>query len=85
MPTTFSLTPEQDAQIKVWIKEQDAKVMALQASDPNIPDDLKRYAHYGTIGGGYTYSFTGTSLGEIVKVRNAVTKEEIDVTDYDNW
>lgn len=85
MPTTFTLTPKQDTKIKAWIKRQDAKVKKLQADDPKIPDDLKKYAHYGTIGGGFTYSFTGTSLGEIVKVRNSVTKEEIDVTDYDSW
>lgn len=39
----------------------------------------------GAIGGRYTYSFTPTSLGTIAKVKDAVTKTEIDLTDYLSW
>lgn len=39
----------------------------------------------GAIGGRYTYSFTPTSLGTIVKVHDAVTKTEIDLTEYESW
>jgi hypothetical protein len=41
--------------------------------------------YYGTIGGGLTYCFTPTGLGDIVVVREATTGEEINVTDYENW
>jgi hypothetical protein len=40
---------------------------------------------YGATGGGYTYSFTPTSLGCVTKVTNNVTGETLDLTDYDSW
>ena len=39
---------------------------------------------FGTIDFGYTYSFTPTGLGEIIKVKRG-DGFEIDLTDYDNW
>jgi len=39
----------------------------------------------GAIGGRYTYKFTPTSLGVIAKVKDCITKTEIDLTDYDAW
>ena len=41
--------------------------------------------YYGAIDGAYTYSFSPTSLGCVVKVRNTVTGDEIDLTDYSHW
>lgn len=40
--------------------------------------------HYGTIGGGYSFIFTPTGLGEIVKVRRD-DGQEIDLTEIDKW
>lgn len=37
----------------------------------------------GPVGGRYTYQFTPTSIGVVVKVRDCVTKTELDITDYD--
>jgi hypothetical protein len=42
-------------------------------------------AFVGAIGGRYTYSFSPTSLGVVVKVKDEITKEEIDLTDYLSW
>jgi len=39
----------------------------------------------GAIGGRFTYSFTPTSLGTIVKVKCGLTNEEVDLTDYQDW
>lgn len=39
----------------------------------------------GTIGDRFTYSFTPTSLGCIIKVKDGLTSEEKDFTDYDMW
>lgn len=36
----------------------------------------------GAIGGRYTYSFTPTSVGTIVEVKDAITKDFLDITDY---
>lgn len=37
----------------------------------------------GAIGGGLTYSFTPTGLGEIVKIK--YFDKELDLSDYENW
>ncbi|MFA6233842.1 MAG: hypothetical protein WC824_06595 [Bacteroidota bacterium] len=81
----FKLTPDQESRLVVWEKEQDAKVAELQKNNPMIPQYLKTEAYYGTIDGGYTFSFTPTGLGVAVRVKNAVTGEEIDLSDYDLW
>lgn len=39
----------------------------------------------GAIGGRYTYSFTPTSLGEVILVTDNVTGEELNLTDYESW
>lgn len=71
----FGLYMEQDEVIHKWMKEHD------QAKHLR-PGRKTRYA--GAIGGAYTYRFTPTSLGTVVKVK-CDCGEEIDVTDYDNW
>ena len=39
----------------------------------------------GAIGGRFEYSFVPTNLGLVVKVKDAITKSEIDVSDYESW
>ena len=39
----------------------------------------------GAIGGRITYSFTPTSIGTIVKIKDSVTGKELDLTDYYTW
>lgn len=41
--------------------------------------------YYGTTGGAYLYKFCPTSVGLITKVENVVTKEEIDLSNYEHW
>ncbi len=41
--------------------------------------------YYGAIGGAYEYSFVPTGIGTAVKVRNVVTGDAIDLTDYEAW
>lgn len=46
--------------------------------------DLSKYG--GAIGGRFTYCFTPTSLGMVVKVRDSMeSKDTIDLTDYSSW
>lgn len=44
-----------------------------------------KFVPLGTIGGSYTFSFTGTSLGTVVKVKNNAFNKELDLTDYTEW
>jgi len=36
-------------------------------------------------GGSYTFSFTPTTLGTVIKVKNNAYNKEIDLSDYKNW
>ncbi len=44
-----------------------------------------KQVYTGAIGGRYTYSFTPTGLGTIVKIHDPITDETLDVTDYESW
>jgi hypothetical protein len=70
--------PTDVEKIKAWCDEQDKKVAQKQ----NRPDGQ---AYYGAIGGAYTYMYTPTGLGLIVKIKNNLTEEILDLTDYENW
>lgn len=72
----FKLTEEQSEKLLVWMKEQKKKDAERQGKDE---------PYYGCIGGVYTYCFTPNSIGLSVKVINDFSKEEIDLTEYDNW
>lgn len=39
----------------------------------------------GASGGRYTYSFTPTTLGVCVKVKDGITNEELGITECDDW
>ncbi|MEH2230348.1 MAG: hypothetical protein V7K71_12000 [Nostoc sp.] len=41
--------------------------------------------YYGAIEEGYVFTFYPTSVVNIVKIKNTLTEDEIDLTDYDNW
>lgn len=77
----FQITPEQWTKFHSWQVEQDKKVIETQKERHLFPDE----PYYGAIGGGYTFSFTPTSIGLIIQISNNVTKEMLDVTDYENW
>lgn len=42
------------------------------------------FENQGVVGGRFTYTFTPTNLGTVVKLKCACG-EEIDLTDYENW
>ena len=72
----FRLDPSQLDKLNAWVEEQDKKFAEKQGR----PD-----AYYGCSDGSLTYRFTPTTLGVIVVVRNNGTKEEIDLTNYEDW
>lgn len=43
------------------------------------------HTYTGAIGGRLEYCITPTGLGLIIKVKDAVTKTELDLTDYNDW
>lgn len=57
--------------------EQEAKIDEWVAG--------KQRVYTGAIGGRFTYSFTPTSIGVVVKVYDCIDKDELDISDYDSW
>jgi len=45
----------------------------------------KRVDNQGAIGGQFTYQFTPCSIGVFVSIVDCVTKEELDLSEYDNF
>ena len=45
----------------------------------------KKKVNTGAIGGRYTWQFTPTGLGYVIKVRDNIKKDEIDLTDVEDW
>ena len=41
--------------------------------------------YYCPIEEGYIFTFYPTSVVNVVKVKNTLTGDEIDLTDYENW
>lgn len=77
----FQLEWTQSEKLATWKEEQDAKILAKQR-EQNPEQELP---YYGANGGAYTFSFTPTTLGMCVEVRNNLTKETINLTDFGNW
>jgi hypothetical protein len=46
---------------------------------------LRDKAPTGAIGGRFQYTFTPNSIGLVIKVVDLVTKQELDITDYESW
>lgn len=43
----------------------------------------KKVKDQGAIGGQFTFEFTNTSIGQVQKVRDCVSNEVLDLTDYE--
>lgn len=69
----FNLTREQWNKLNVW--DEETRNRLLESKE----------VYTGAIGGEFTYSFTPTNLGTVVKVKSWITNEEIDLTEYDQW
>ena len=45
----------------------------------------KPFPDYGMIGGAYEYSFSPNSVGIVINVKNTVSGDTIDLTEYEGW
>ena len=64
--------------------------MTLSIEDSIFEDILKWMDSFpkentGAIGGRFTFMITPTSLGTVVKMKDEITGEIKDFTDYDSW
>ena len=78
------LTIEQLTRLNEWLKEVYSRAAEKQFLEKKMFGQT-RLPYHGAIGGGETFSLTGTSLGTIVKVEESFTGEKLDLSDYDSW
>lgn len=82
----FELTPGQVAAFEAWRVEVQKRGAAKQRStDPDAPQLSADAPYTGAIGGAFTFSFTPTSVGDVVTVCDSITDETIDISEYDQW
>lgn len=73
---TSRMNESQYEKFQTWCKQQDAAIAQRQGN---------KLPYYGAIGGAYTFSTTATSLGMVLTVKNDLTDEELDLTEYEDW
>lgn len=66
----FKLTEVQVKQLFEWRYEQDKKI---------------KDSPVGANGGVYSYTFTPTTLGVVILVKNNINQEEINLTNFGDW
>lgn len=71
-----TLTKREKTTLQKWMREQNIKVDRMSHTHKT---------YYCPNGGCYTYIITPTSMGNVTEVRNNITKDEIDITDYGAW
>jgi hypothetical protein len=81
----FQVNNAEYALITEWLEELKPEIMELQQKrglrDPLNQDE----PYYGSTGGGLTYSFVATSIGDILTVKEATTGKELNVTAALEW
>lgn len=71
--------------IDEWLQRLKPEILKIQGDrfkDITFDEDE---VYYGAIGGGVQYSFTLTSLGTILVVKESITGKELNVTDALGW
>jgi hypothetical protein len=84
----FNVTPEENGKILNWLynvvypslKREGVPMMRLADGYSTV-----EVPYTGAIGGNVVYSFTPTSLGVILTVKETLSGLELDLTDYDSF
>lgn len=92
MKSYFEMTEDQIKKCEEWQKSQDAIAVKMQIDSGDYKDNEfvscfleNGFPYYGATGGHISFEFTPTSIGECLVVKHAITKNEINLTDYDSW
>jgi len=82
---THTVNKAEQAVINEWLESLKPEIMALQKKQGNSDPLGTGEPYYGAVGGGVTYSFIGTGLGDILIVKEATTGKELNVTQALDW
>lgn len=77
---TFFLDAKQREKFQKWSEKIDSEVVEEQKKKGTLPSNGDA-PYYGAAQGAYTFKFTPTNIGTIVKVVH-ITKGELDLTNY---
>ncbi len=85
----FTVNVAEQAVIDEWVQSLQPEILAIQRRSRGL-DDVSNLlgedeVYYGAVGGGLTYSFLPTSLGNILTVRETVTGRELNVCEALDW
>lgn len=90
----FSLTPKEIEAYDAFKREQHAKAVEKQKSEVSKDDPFidmyescweSGYPYEGAVGGGFSFTFTPTSIGNFITIKYALTGDEMDITDLDSF
>lgn len=85
----FGLNAAEVGTINKWYESLKPEILAIQrkgSKASGISDILDGdEPYYGATGGGVSYTFTPTSLGTILVVKEAITGKELNVSDALGW
>ena len=84
----FGLNVAEAAAVKKWYDGLKPEIIATQkknTKDSHIQDMIGAEPYYGAIGGGLSYAFTPTGLGNICVVTEAITGKSLNVAEATNW
>jgi len=85
----FPMTVAEAGAINEWLESLKPEILAIQKrgsnGDPFRDMMLNEEPYYGATGGGVSYTFTPTSLGTILTVKEAITGKELNVSDALDW
>ena len=78
----FNINKAELAVIDAWVESLKPEIMKLQGKSSPFKDGEP---YYGAVGGGLTYSFIPTGLGDILTVTETTTGKNLNVSDALEW
>jgi hypothetical protein len=85
----FGLNIAEAGAVDEWYQSLMPEILAIQKrgmKDSSFRDIVESdVPYYGATGGGLSYTFTPTSLGTIITVKEAITGKELNVSDAVGW
>lgn len=86
---TFGLTVAEAKCIDDWYESLKPEILAIQKQNNQVGSlgDTINHSepYYGAVGGGLSYTFIPTSLGNIVTVTESITGKKLNVSDATDW
>lgn len=83
----FTITETEQQQIDEWLEKLRPELIEhLKKINPHYADiAMDGELYVGAIGGELTYCFTPTSLGTTTIIRENISGNTLDLTDYNSW